>query len=510
MRFLIKFHQLLNILKSQNLLVLRVLFILGVLGGTLSIILIVTVLFALPEAQQISETCEEIHVPLPKEGAEVHPRDILEIQAEPGPGCVFDFVTAFSKVGSPIVQEGPPFLIALPIPEKANLGPLDILVVGHSALPDRQGAGLQIRVNIEEEATVQSMSIFQDVLTFRSVKDSPQYVDVFARFSNGVAHDVTKSIYTTFRVDNSKVATVESSGRVTPVAPGSTTIWANYKGKSATAKVEVSISSIRGDLDGDIDVDQNDLNILLTAQNTSSTGPHDPRDLNNDGVIDNFDAQVLMALCTWSDCATRAEDPGDFDGDGVDDFSDNCVEVSNPDQVDRDGDGVGDACEEDRIPSNPIVTKLEGKAEKLGTTNAKVTLSRGEFTYSGDIGDLSKSTIAVNKVLNEAGVELIKGLPIALHARRGSKANGAIFQSPDGARPKFWMEIKNRDPGKRPLEFSLLVEFANNRVPALCSGTPRKTNLTTSFTILPAGIEVTTIQGWECKNRDSQLAVKVP
>ncbi|MGZ8397910.1 MAG: PxKF domain-containing protein [Gemmatimonadales bacterium] len=35
----------------------------------------------------------------------------------------------------------------------------------------------------------------------------------------------------------------------------------------------------------------------------------------------------------------------DRDGDGTPDVSDNCVDVSNPDQADQDGDGTGDACE---------------------------------------------------------------------------------------------------------------------------------------------------------------------
>lgn len=37
--------------------------------------------------------------------------------------------------------------------------------------------------------------------------------------------------------------------------------------------------------------------------------------------------------------------PSDTDGDGVPDMTDNCPEVSNPDQLDCDVDGIGDACD---------------------------------------------------------------------------------------------------------------------------------------------------------------------
>ena len=46
----------------------------------------------------------------------------------------------------------------------------------------------------------------------------------------------------------------------------------------------------------------------------------------------------------------------DADGDGVPDTSDNCPDVSNPDQADTDGDAVGDACDdcpEDQFKTDP-------------------------------------------------------------------------------------------------------------------------------------------------------------
>ncbi len=44
----------------------------------------------------------------------------------------------------------------------------------------------------------------------------------------------------------------------------------------------------------------------------------------------------------------------DTDGDGVDDSIDNCVSVSNADQVDTDSDGIGNVCDADDDGDNVI------------------------------------------------------------------------------------------------------------------------------------------------------------
>ncbi len=63
--------------------------------------------------------------------------------------------------------------------------------------------------------------------------------------------------------------------------------------------------AIRGDINGDGQVDKLDLALITSALNTPSAGPGDPRDLNNDGVINALDARILVTLCTHPGCATK-------------------------------------------------------------------------------------------------------------------------------------------------------------------------------------------------------------
>lgn len=56
-------------------------------------------------------------------------------------------------------------------------------------------------------------------------------------------------------------------------------------------------------LDGDGDVDWNDMNIILAARNSLADGPNDPSDLDGDGRISGLNARKLVTLCTRPRCA---------------------------------------------------------------------------------------------------------------------------------------------------------------------------------------------------------------
>lgn len=62
---------------------------------------------------------------------------------------------------------------------------------------------------------------------------------------------------------------------------------------------------LAGDLDGDGDIDRLDIDLILAARNQPTSGPDDPRDIDNNGTIDALDARKLTLSCTRPRCATE-------------------------------------------------------------------------------------------------------------------------------------------------------------------------------------------------------------
>lgn len=58
-----------------------------------------------------------------------------------------------------------------------------------------------------------------------------------------------------------------------------------------------------GDLDGDRDVDLDDLALITAAKNQLANGPNDVRDINGDLKIDMLDARKATQICTRTNCA---------------------------------------------------------------------------------------------------------------------------------------------------------------------------------------------------------------
>jgi MBG domain-containing protein/trehalose utilization protein len=88
--------------------------------------------------------------------------------------------------------------------------------------------------------------------------------------------------------------------------------------------------------------------------------------------------------------------PADRDGDGVPDVTDNCVDVSNPDQTDQDADGTGDACEV-QSPQTISFQALPDRVFGDAPFSISATASSGlpvSFTISGSC-TLNANTVTI-------------------------------------------------------------------------------------------------------------------
>ncbi len=65
----------------------------------------------------------------------------------------------------------------------------------------------------------------------------------------------------------------------------------------------VAFAGTPGDIDGDTDIDADDIAIILASRNLPASGPGDPLDLDGDGLISVLDARIAATLCTRPLCA---------------------------------------------------------------------------------------------------------------------------------------------------------------------------------------------------------------
>lgn|GEM_PF-6616664 len=63
------------------------------------------------------------------------------------------------------------------------------------------------------------------------------------------------------------------------------------------------------DVDGDLDVDKNDISVISAARGQTASGPSDPRDADHNGTINVYDARACTNQCTLASCAVALPAP---------------------------------------------------------------------------------------------------------------------------------------------------------------------------------------------------------
>jgi hypothetical protein len=268
--------------------------VLGLLLG----VLIVTVLARVGPAQEQAS----LVITSPINGFVVAPGQtiVATVQAK----GTFQQVTIFAQnpLYSDQVLMSPPYQFSILIPNTVSPGTYNITAFGAVTA----GNGMKsspVTLRVENPNPVVSLKTDLTELNFRFVGEQMPIL-VKGSFSDGTSVDLSNSQGITYASNNAGVVAVNSVGLVTATGAGNADIIIRYGGQSVDVAISVPRAA-RGDLDGDGDVDQDDLNILLEGLNGPATKPVDARDLNKDGKIDALDSRLLVNACSRSRCATK-------------------------------------------------------------------------------------------------------------------------------------------------------------------------------------------------------------
>lgn len=256
----------------------------------------------------LTAEAQTIQITAPASGTVVAPGATVSVSVSLGSGANVSQMIILGE--NPIGLSNPltaaPFQFSIAIPISINAGSYNLTADATGP----QGQDLQsapIAIDVEPSVGITSVQVQPGIIRFRFVGDSLP-VTALGTLATGGQMDLTNSTLISYTSSSTAVATVSQTGVVTAVGPGSAFI--TVSGPSTPFAIPVfATSTIRGDLNGDGEVDVDDLNILNSALNTSANGSNDARDLNHDGVINALDAEILITLCTHPECSVTAPGP---------------------------------------------------------------------------------------------------------------------------------------------------------------------------------------------------------
>lgn len=241
----------------------------------------------------------------PRTGIVVAPGNTIHVVVAVDGGTTFSEVQVIIEgVGFSVPLTAPPYEFDIPIPT-GFLGLKNLKAVGITSR-DTDESSPPVVIDIEGTFIVTGLQTTPSSIKFAFAgQEFP--LRIMGLLADGTQVDVSKSSRTSYTSADPSVARVDSSGLVTAVGQGTsktTKIMVQYQGKTLLIPVTVP-QGIKGDLNSDGRVDQDDVNIILDFRNTPATGPFDARDLNKDGMIDALDASQLILLCTRPRCETH-------------------------------------------------------------------------------------------------------------------------------------------------------------------------------------------------------------
>lgn len=248
-----------------------------------------------------------LQITSPADGSVVNYGQRLAVSVLARPESLFRAIQVVGEdIGTSHALTTPPFDFALNIPNTV-IGPRRITVKGFT--DDNDVVRTSITVNIESPVALNTLDVSPARLHFAFVGETTN-LTVIGRFSDGNDLAIRRSSRISYTSNDPGVATVNDEGVVTAIRSGATNIVVQYEQSAFDVPVAVS-EAIRGDLNGDSRVDQDDASFLGLHMKMGSivVVPGDARDLNHDGIIDQNDVDELHTICPNFPCPPPAPPP---------------------------------------------------------------------------------------------------------------------------------------------------------------------------------------------------------
>lgn len=244
---------------------------------------------------------QQVTITSPSSGTMYTPGSTINVTANVTGGTVLGVRIGVQDIGTSAYQLAPPYFLSLTVPS-GIVGPRTLFAMGLVA-NNTAVFSSPVTIDIELSTPPTAITFQQQLVAFGYVGDQER-IGVTATFADGSTMDISKSTELSFTSGNNSLVSVDSSGLMTALGVGNTSVTATFGPLTATLQT-VGPTGVRGDLNGDGFVTQDDLLRLQTMLGETPTGPNDARDLNGDGKIDSLDVQALLTTC-GSNCPSLA------------------------------------------------------------------------------------------------------------------------------------------------------------------------------------------------------------
>ena len=164
----------------------------------------------------------------------------------------------------------------------------------------------------------------------------------------------------------------------------------------AVSTATVAQTPQKCDVNGDGLINQTDISAIIAARNLPASGPSDPRDPDNNGVIDALDVRTCQLRCTLAGCALPPSNTAPVaNGDAYSAQEDSTLIVAAPGVLGNDTDAQNNALTAAVVSgpaSGTLVLSPNGSFSYMPAPNFSGTVT---FTYRANDGALNSNTATV-------------------------------------------------------------------------------------------------------------------